>query len=246
MKNLTLGSIFDGSGGFPLGASFYGITPLWASEIEPFAIRVTTKRFSGMKHLGDISQVHGGEIPPTDIISFGSPCTDLSIAGNRAGLDGAQSRLFFEAMRVVKEMREATNGTKPRFIIFENVQGAYNSNRGADFKTILDTVIQTVEPNAEVPPADKNGWPYADIIVGDGWSVAYRLVDAHFFGVAQRRKRVYLVADFGSEYAGDILFEREGVCRDFTPSGSPWEDSAGDITGSVGEASGVVAFGISP
>jgi len=244
MKRLTLGSLFDGSGGFPLGAVLHGITPLWASEIEPFAIRVTTKRFPGMKHLGDIARIDSGAIPPVDVISFGSPCTDLSAAGRRAGLGGKHSSLFYEAIRVIKEMREATNGEYPRFICFENVQGAFHSNRGADFKAILDAVVGIAEPGAEVPPAGKGGrgaasaWPYADILVGDGWSVAYRLVDAQYFGVAQRRKRVYLVADFGSERAGEILFEREGVSRDFTPGGSPWEGTAGDTTGDAGAASG--------
>lgn len=238
MKQLTLGSLFDGSGGFPLGAALYGATPLWASEIEPFAIRVTTKRFPRMQHLGDIANIHGGAIPPVDIITFGSPCTDLSIAGKRDGLDGEQSSLFYEAIRIIQQMREATNGQYPRFIIFENVQGAFNSNRGADFKAILDAIIQIAEPDAKVPPTDKGGWPYADILVGSGWSVAYRLIDAQYFGVAQRRKRVYLVADFGSERAGEILFEREGVCRDFTPGKSPWERTAGDIAGDVGTANG--------
>ena len=236
MKRLTIGSLFDGSGGFPLGAAFYGITPVWASEIEPFAIRVTTKRLPQMKHLGDIARIDGGAIPPVDIISFGSPCTDLSVAGRRAGLSGSQSSLFYEAIRVIKEMREATNGKYPRFLIFENVQGAFNSNKGADFKAILDTIIQIVEAEAEVPPADKDGWPYADILVGNGWSLAYRLIDAQFFGVAQRRKRVYLVADFGSECAGEILFERTGVSRDFTPGGSPWEGAAGNTPDDAGTA----------
>jgi len=238
MKQLTLGSIFDGSGGFPLGAALYGIAPVWASEIEPFAIRVTTKRLPQMKHLGDIARVNGGTIPPVDIITFGSPCVGMSVAGKREGLKNNQSVLFYEATRVIKEMREATNGLYPRFIIFENVHGAFNSNRGADFKAILDAVIQIAEPGAEVPPADKGGWPYADILVGDGWSVAYRLIDAQYFGVAQRRKRVYLVADFGGGRAVEILFEREGVSRDFTPGGSPWEGAAGDTPSDAGEAGG--------
>jgi DNA (cytosine-5)-methyltransferase 1 len=187
-----------------------------------------------MKHLGDIAGINGGAVEPVNIISFGSPCVGMSVAGKRAGLTNNQSVLFYEAIRVIREMWEATNGVYPRFIIFENVHGAFHSNRGADFKAILDAVIQIAEPGAEVPPAGKGGWPYADILVGDGWSVAYRLVDAQFFGVAQRRKRVYLVADFGSERAGEVLFEREGVCRDFTPCGNPWERTAGNTPGDAG------------
>jgi DNA (cytosine-5)-methyltransferase 1 len=238
MKNLTLGSLFDGSGGFPLGAVLNGITPLWASEIEPFPIRVTTKRFPQMKHLGDISRIHGGKIPPVDIISFGSPCTDMSVAGKRAGITGKQSGLFYEAVRIIKEMRGATDGIYPRFLIFENVPGAFNSGQGADFKAILDAIVQIAEPCAEVPAADKNGWPYADILVGDGWSVAYRLMDAQFFSVPQRRKRIYLVADFASGRAGEILFEREGVRRDFAPGFGAWQGTAGNSPGDAGATSG--------
>jgi DNA (cytosine-5)-methyltransferase 1 len=226
-KQLTLGSLFDGSGGFPLGGVLNGITPLWASEVEPFPIRVTTKRFPDMKHYGDISKIDGATVPPVDIITFGSPCTDMSVAGKRAGLDGQQSVLFYEAIRIIKEMRAATNGAKPRFILWENVPGAFSSNHGADFKAVLDAIIQVAEPTAEVPAPAQNKWAYADAIVGDGWSVAYRVVDAQHFGVAQRRRRVYLVADFAGERAADILFEREGVSRDFAPRFGARESTAG-------------------
>lgn len=131
-KTLTLGSLFDGSGGFPLGGLLASITPVWASEIEPFPIRVTTKRLPFMKHYGDISQMDGGKIEPVDIITFGSPCTDMSIAGRRAGLDGRQSSLFYEAIRIIKEMRCATDGKYPRWICWENVPGSYSSNKGKD------------------------------------------------------------------------------------------------------------------
>ena len=214
---LTLGSLFDGSGGFPLGAVFSGILPLWASEIEPFPIRVTTKRLPWMRHLGDIHSVSGAEIEPVDIITFGSPCTDMSVAGKRAGLEGKQSVLFYEAIRIIREMRNTTHGKYPRFIVWENVPGAFSSNKGEDFCAVLTAIVQTAEPEAEVPAPDKKGWPYADVLLGNGWSVAYRTVDAQYFGVAQRRRRIYLVADFGSERAGEVLFEREGVSRDFAP-----------------------------
>ena len=189
---MTLGSLFDGSGGFPLAGLLCGITPVWASEIEPFPIRVTTKRLPFMKHYGDISQMDGGKIEPVDIITFGSPCTDMSIAGRRSGLEGQQSVLFYQAIRIIKEMRCATNGKYPRYICWENVPGALSSNGGEDFKAVLEAVIGIVEPGAEVPSPEKNRWPYADIYLGDGWSVAYRTLDAQHWGVPQRRKRIFL------------------------------------------------------
>lgn len=234
-KQLALGSLFDGSGGFPLGAVLNGITPLWASEIECFPIRVTTKRLPQMKHYGDIAKIDGAKVEPVDIITFGSPCTDMSVAGKRAGLDGKQSVLFYEAIRIIKEMRCATNGRHPRFILWENVPGAFSSNKGTDFKAVLESIVRIAAPEAEVPAPDKNGWPYADILVGNGWSVAYRTIDAQYFGVAQRRKRIYLVADFGSERAGEILFEPQGVSRDFATSFDSWQKVAGGFKDSARE-----------
>ena len=180
MSNLTLGSLFDGSGGFPLGGLISGITPVWASEIEPFPIRVTTKRLPFMKHYGDISQMDGGKVEPVDIICFGSPCTDMSVAGLRAGLGGKQSVLFYEAIRIIKEMRCATNGKYPRWICWENVPGAFSSNAGHDFQAVLEAVIGIVEPETQVPMPEKNKWPEADIYMGDGWSVAYELSTLNF------------------------------------------------------------------
>ncbi len=223
MNSLTLGSLFDGSGGFPLGGLLQGIVPVWASEIEPFPIRVTTKRLPFMKHLGDVTKINGAQIKPVDIITFGSPCTNMSVAGKREGLDGSQSVLFYEAIRIITEMRCATNGCYPRYAAWENVPGVFSSNKGADFKAVLDALIRICEPGASVPAPEKGKWPYADVYLGDGWSLAYRTVDAQYFGVAQRRRRVYLVADFTDECAADILFEREGVSRNFTPSFSTWQ-----------------------
>ena len=195
-KTLTLGSLFDGSGGFPLGGLLSGITPVWASEIEPFPIRVTTKRMPFMKHYGDVSKISGADVEPVDIITFGSPCTDMSVAGKRAGLDGNQSVLFYEAIRIVKEMRCATNGKYPRYIVWENVPGAFSSNKGEDFRSVLEAVIGVVQPGTEVPMPDGNRWPYADLLMGEQWSIAYRTLDAQYWGVPQRRRRIYLVADF--------------------------------------------------
>ena len=237
MNNLTLGSLFDGSGGFPLGGLISGITPVWASEIEPFPIRVTTKRLPFMKHYGDISQMDGGKIEPVDIITFGSPCTDMSVAGRRAGLEGQQSVLFYQAIRIIKEMRCATNGKYPRYIVWENVPGAFSSNSGEDFKAVLEAVIGVAEPDTQVPMPEKNRWPYADCYMGDGWSVAYRVLDAQFWGVPQRRKRIYLVADFAGGRAFDILFKSEGVSGYSAESFRSWQRIAGSAADRTGTAS---------
>ena len=237
-SGLTLGSLFDGSGGFPLAGILAGVTPLWASEIEPFAVRVTTKRLPQMKHYGDVSQMRGADLPPVDIITFGSPCQDMSIAGRRDGLDGSRSSLFYEAIRIVKEMREKTNGEKPRFIVWENVPGAFSSNKGQDFKAVLEAVIGVKEPAAQVPAPEKRGWPNADYYVGDGWSVAYRVLDAQWWGVPQRRARIFLVADFAGQSAPEILFESEGVSG-YTPQGfRSWQGAAGDSSEGSGETGG--------
>ena len=236
-QNLTLGSLFDGSGGFPLGGLISGITPVWASEIEPFPIRVTTKRLPFMKHYGDISQMDGGKIEPVDIITFGSPCTDMSVAGRRAGLEGQQSVLFYQAIRIIKEMRCATNGKYPRWICWENVPGAFSSNAGQDFKAVLEAVIGIAEPDTQVPIPEKNRWPYADCYMGDGWSVAYRVLDAQFWGVPQRRKRIYLVADFAGGRAFDILFKSEGVSGYSAESFRSWQRTAGSAADCSGTAS---------
>jgi len=238
MDRLKLGSLFDGSGGFPLGGLLCGIEPVWASEIEPFPVRVTTRRLPGMKHLGDVSAINGGAIEPVDIITFGSPCTNMSIAGRREGLDGAQSRLFYQAVRIIKEMRCATNGKYPRWACWENVVGAYSSNGGADFKAVLDALIGIVEPGASVPMPEKNRWPYADCYMGDRWSIAYRTFDAQHWGVPQRRRRIYLVADFAGRCAGRVLFESEGLSGYSAASFRAWQRAARYPSDGVGAAGG--------
>ena len=225
-KPLTLGSLFDGSGGFPLGGVLCGITPIFASEVEPFSIRVTSKRFPQMKHLGDISTIHGAEIDPVDIITFGSLCQDMSVAGKRSGLDGSRSCLFYEAIRIVKEMRCKTNGQKPRYIVWENVPGAFSSNSGDDFKAVLEAVA-SVKGDYAVPCPPKGKWTGAGEILGDDFSIAWRCVDAQFWGVPQRRRRIYLVADFNGGCAGKILFESEGLFRNLEASVCPWKRTAG-------------------
>ena len=231
---MKLGSLFDGSGGFPLAGSLQGIEPVWAAEVEPYPIAVTKSRFPNMKHLGSVTDVHGGKIEPVDIITFGSPCQDLSVAGKRAGLkhetegdeETTRSGLFVEAVRIIKEMREPTNGVYPRFAVWENVPGAFSSNRGEDFRIVLEKLIQVAEPSAVMPDVPKGGWAYADSYRGDGWSIAYRTFDAQYWGVPQRRRRIYLVADFRGECAGEILFKSDGLRGYFEEGRTPWQGIA--------------------
>lgn len=234
---MKLLSLFDGSGGFPIAASMVGIEPVMAAEIEPYPIAVTKSRFPGMKHLGNVAEVKGNEIQPVDIITFGSPCQDLSVAGKRKGLkhtengddETTRSGLFMEAIRIIKEMREATDGIYPRYAIWENVHGAFNSNHGEDFRTVLQEFITICEKNAIMPQVPKAGWAYADCYSGDGWSLAYRTFDAQYWGVPQRRRRIYLVADFRGQRAKEILFKREGLRGYFEKGRTPWQTAAGDV-----------------
>ena len=221
---LTLGSLFDGSGGFPLAGLLSGVTPVWASEIEPFPIRVTTKRLPFMKHYGDISAMNGGKVEPVDIITFGSPCQDMSVAGKRAGLDGSRSNLFYEAVRIIKEMRCATDGKYPKYVVWENVPGAFSSNKGDDFRCVLESVCQIKDETAVVSQPDK--WFPAGEIVGDDFSVAWRVLDAQYWGVPQRRKRIFLVVDFAGRRAGKILFESEGLSGYSAQSLRSWQETA--------------------
>ena len=395
-KHLTLGSLFDGSGGFPLGGKLAGIETLWASEIEPFPIAVTRKRFPNVKHYGDISKINGAEVEPVDIITFGSPCfpagtfvttnkgeipiehvsigmfvlthngrfrkvtatgakeaetiilrdehehtlectpnhpiystenptdiriceigrewiqakdmlgkfwsrpviftnpvqnddrlyfdehrwsrvssislgktktivynltveednsyvadgvvvhncQDLSLAGKRKGLvDGDRSSLFFQAIRLIKEMRNATrietNGldnrpTSPRFIVWENVFGAFSSNKGEDFKKVLEEICKVKDESVTIPKPKK--WNNAGCIMGNGYSIAWRTFDAQYWGVPQRRRRIYLVADFDGECAGDILFKSEGLSRNSMESRKPWERTSKNSQDCIGAA----------
>lgn len=235
---MKLGSLFDGSGTCPLAATMCGIDLVWASEIEPYPIKVTTKNFPQMKHLGDITLIDGKEIEPVDIITFGSPCQDLSIAGKRAGIhEGQRSSLFFHAIRIIKEMREKTNGKYPRYAVWENVPGAFSSNQGRDFLAVLQAFVEIVGGCNVPEPAVKQGklqWSKDGCIMGDGFSLAWRMLDAQYWGVPQRRKRIYLVADFAGERAGEILFKREGLSGDSAEGGASREGTAADATGSVG------------
>lgn len=222
---LTLGSLFDGSGGFPLAGKRNGFIPLWASEVEPFPIFVTRKNLPEMMHLGDITQIDGRKLDPVDVITFGSPCTDLSVAGKREGLSGKSSSLFFEAVRIISEMRAATNNIYPKFCIWENVPGAFSSNKGRDFHEVISSLIRLCDESAPLPSMPKRRWPKAGLLLGGSFSIAWRVLDAQFFGVPQRRKRIYLVVDFGGERAGEILFEPKGL-RGTSDSGKEKECGA--------------------
>ncbi|WP_347280889.1 DNA cytosine methyltransferase, partial [uncultured Alistipes sp.] len=238
-EKLTLGSLFSGSGAFELGGLLAGIRPVFAAEVEPFPIRVTTKRLPFVKHYGDVNSIRGDEVEPVDIITSGSPCTDLSIAGKRAGLDGRQSGLFFQAVRIIKEMRCATDGRYPRFIVWENVPGAFSSNNGEDFRAVLEAVCSVKGGGIPVPGPPKGKWANAGCIMADGFSLAWRVVDACLWGVPQRRKRIYLVADFTGGSAGKILFESEGVSG-YTPQGfRAWQGAAGSAAEGIGETGGI-------
>ena len=236
-KPLTLGSLFDGIGGFPLAGKYAGIRPVWASEIEPFPIRVTEKRLPEMKHYGDIHGLHGAKLEPVDVITFGSPCQDVSIAGRREGLSGGRSGLFFEAIRIIREMREATNGEYPRWAVWENVPGALSSHNGEDFRQVLESLIRVQEPEADVPlPADGK-WLPAGEIMGDGYSLAWRVLDAaQGWGVAQRRKRVFVVLDLAGGRAGEVLFESEGLSGYTPPGGEARKGAAGGAARCAGAA----------
>ena len=233
---MKLGSLFDGSGGFPLGGIIAGMTPVWSSEIEPFPIRVTEKRLPSVKHYGDVSKLNGAGLEPVDVITFGSPCQDMSLAGKRAGLDGARSGLFFQAVRIIKEMR-AKYG-KPRYAVWENVRGALSSAGGEDFRRVLEELCRVKDDAADVPRPKK--WQSAGLIWGDGYSVAWRVLDAQYWGVPQRRKRIYLVADFDGDSAGKVLFESEGVSGHSAKMQAARKDFARYAQGSAGETVGVL------
>ena len=249
----SIGSLFDGSGGFPLAGTLCGIEPRWASEVEPYPIAVTRSRFPKMKHLGDISKINGAEIEPVDIITFGSPCQDLSTAGKQAGInEGTRSGLFIEAVRIIKEMSEATDGKYPTFALWENVPGAFSSNKGEDFRTVLEKLVKIAEPDAIVPTVPKKGWAYSDSYVGDGWSLAYRTFDAQYWGVPQRRRRIHLVVDLRGQRARKVLFEREGLRwhlekggtpRQSTPSGAQGSTGAGGKTFVIDQIGGQAEYG---
>ena len=282
-KQFKMGSLFDGSGGFPLAATLCDIEPVWSSEIEPFPIRVTTKRFPNMKHHGDISSISGSDLEPVDLITGGSPCQDMSVAGKRKGMSKecpkcgyksvanedtdtcpecgsemqyTRSGLFMEQIRIVKEMREADElarlrsgrtdeHIRPRFMLWKNVVGAFSSNKGEDFRAVLEETAKVVDETTVIPRPPKGKWNTEGCIVGDGWSIAWRVLDAQFWGVPQRRRRIALVADFAGQCAGEILFKRKGLSRNFTESRKEGQTATGDIAKGT-DASGEHCVGFEP
>ena len=242
---IKVGSLFDGIGGAPLAAIMSGAEPVWASEIEKVPVSITERHFPNMKHYGDVTQINGAELEPVDVIIGGSPCQDLSIAGGRAGLEGERSGLFMDQVRIVKEMRNATrreteDGTdelpRPRYMVWENVPGTFSSNKGEDFRAVLEEVCRIGEGEVSIPRPPKGKWSKSGTILGDGYSVAWRIVDAQHWGVAQRRRRVYLVADFGGHTAPEICFERESLSRDIAEGGEAGQGIAEDAERSSGAA----------
>lgn len=221
---MPLGSLFDGIGGWLLAARHAGVTPVWASEIEPFPCSVTARHFPNVKQLGDITQINPDEIEPVDIICAGSPCQDLSIAGKRKGLDGERSGLFRTAVELVRRMRERTAGEYPRFFVWENVPGAFSSNRGMDFRAVLEEIGES-----KIPMPQGNRWATAGLVQCPGAEIAWRVLDAQYWGVPQRRRRIFLVADFAADgrCAGEILFEPEGVRGDPAESKGAGKETAG-------------------
>ena len=194
-----------------------------------------------MIHYGDITKISGYDVPIFDCVIGGSPCQDLSVAGKRAGLDGERSGLFIEQLRVIKEMRDkdARSGKsgefiRPRFMVWENVPGAFSSNKGEDFRIVLEETAKIVDKDAVIPMPQKNKWTTSGAIVGDGWSIAWRILDAQFWGVPQRRRRIALVADFGGQCAQEILFVRKGLRRHSEESRTERQGSSEDAQGCIG------------
>ena len=221
-KELTLGSLFDGIGGWLLAARHAGVTPVWSSEIEAFPLSVTERHFPDVEQLGDITKIDPDEIEPVDIICAGSPCQGLSVSGKRKGLDDERSGLFRTATEIIRRMRERTEGQYPRFFVWENVPGAFSTNKGADFRAVLEEIGQT-----EIPMPPNGKWANAGMVECEECQIAWRVLDAQHWGVPQRRRRIFLVADFTGRRASEILFEPEGVRGDFTTSTGTREGTAG-------------------
>ena len=231
MPDIKLGSLFDGIGVFPLAASRCGIRPVWASEIEKAPISITKRHFPDMVHLGDITKVDGGKIPPVHVITFGSPCQNLSLIGNRSGLAGAKSSLFYQAFRIIQEMRDATDNLYPAIAVWENVMGAFSTNDRMDFRAVLSAFS-----NTEVPMPPSGRWGNAGMVRGGTPDVCWRLMDAQYWAGTRRlarRQRIFVVADFGGRRAADILFKPRPMLPLPPPCGEGgWAAAEGDRTAS--------------
>ena len=226
---MTLGSLFDGIGGWQLAAVHAGVKPIWSSEIEHFPCEVTKHHFPDTVQLGDITKIDADRLESVDIVCAGSPCQDLSVAGKREGLKGERSGLFVDAIRLVRRLRERTG--KPRYFVWENVPGAFSSNKGLDFRAVLEEISQT-----EIPMPKGGKWANAGVVEWGEGSLAWRVLDAQYWGVAQRRKRIFLVADFAGHSAGEILFESQSVLWDSEEGGEAREGTATGTESVVGAA----------
>ena len=215
MEKITLGSLFDGIGVFPLAATLHGITPLWASEIEKAPISITRRHFPDMEHLGDITKLDGGKIPAVHVLTFGSPCQNLSQIGNRTGLAGEKSSLFYQAIRIIKEMRDATDGRFPVIAVWENVMGSLSSSDRLDFAAVLRAFTDT-----DIPIPASGGWAHAGMVRGRGPDLCWRLMDAQYWASPRlaRRQRIFIVADFGGRRAHEILFKPRSMLQ-VSPAG---------------------------
>ena len=244
MESITMGSLFDGIGGFPLAAVRNGIEPLWASEIEAFPIEVTKTHFPNILHVGDVKKLDGAKLPPVDIICGGSPCQDLSVAGARAGLAGERSGLFMEQIRVIREMRNADrergrtgNAVRPRFGCWENVPGAFSSAAGDDFQAVLEEFLHIEEPQLYVVRPPTGRWEYAGAVLGNQSCVAWTTWDAQYFGVPQRRKRIFLVTDFAGYSPIQILFDQDRLLGNPAPGGGARQSAAAAVGTGTDESS---------
>ena len=261
-NKVTLGNFFSGSGCWELAAQICGATPIWESEIEPFPVELESKRFPNCKQLGDITKVSGYDIEPVDIMTNSSPCQDLSVAGKRAGMEkGSETRssLFHEVIRITKEMREndirqlRVSGTdddirfpRPYIWCWENVCGALSSGtpKGADFRCVLEEIARIVSPDVSIPLPRGGRWSNAGSMDGDGWSIAWCVRNAVNEGVPQRRRRVFLVADFRGQSAREVLFERKGMSWHFEKIRETWEDTSRSIEDRIDGAREYIRSGV--
>lgn len=231
---IKVGSLFDGIGGWLIAAQRCGAVPVWASEIDDFPMSVTKKHFPKVRHLGDVKEIRGGEVEPVDILTMGSPCQDLSIAGKRKGLAGERSGLFMEGIRIANEMRSKTNGEYPKYVIWENVTGAFSSNKRMDFKAVLEAFTET-----EIPIPKSGKWAESGMVRSGKCNIQWRTLDAQYWGVPQRRKRIFLIADFTKSMRdiGEVLFVPQSLPRNTAPCRSEGNKTSGNTEKGVGTTS---------
>lgn len=243
---VKVGNLFSGSGSWELAGKIFGAEIVFQSDIDRLPVEVERYRFPEAMQLGDVRCVDGSKIPAVDILTSSSPCQGLSIAGKKEGLCDERSTLFLESIRVTKEMihNAECDGTKPRFWMWENVVGALSSGQPkySDFKTVVEEIIGIVEPSVHVPVPEK--WSRAGVVDGDKWQIAWRVMDSQHFGVAQRRRRLFLVADLNGHSAAEILFERQSVHWHFKEIVELWKETTTDVGERIDKASRIVCRGI--